>query len=125
MVGSPEANDAAHSPGSDSTRRRKLPLSPMSSSWQQQQLPFSTERGDDNAHESENDDDLDMSPTMSADDRQHQNVTMRETIWNHIIGKSKALVLGQMLAFWLVRSFSVNSSHCELQYSYIIISFVQ
>ena len=125
MVGSPEANDAAYSPGSDSTRRRKLPLSPMSSSWQQQQLPFSTERGDDNAHESDNDDDLDMPPTMSADDRQHQNVTMRETIWNHIIGKSKALVLGQMLAFWLVRSFSVNSSHCELQYSYTIISLVQ
>lgn len=97
----------------------------MSYSWQQQQLPFSTERGDDNAHESDNDDDLDMSSTMPADDRQHQNVTMRETIWNHIIGKSKALVLGQMLAFWLVRSFSVNSSHCELQYSYAIISLVQ
>ena len=104
MVGSPGANDASHSPGSDSTRRRKLPLSPMmTSSWQP--VPFSTVRGDDQEHETD-DNDLGLSSTMPLDERQHHDeVTMRETIWNHIIGKSKALVLGQMLAFWLVRAF--------------------
>ncbi len=103
MVGSPGANDASHSPGSDSTRRRKLPLSPMSSSWQP--VPFSTGRGDDQEHETDNDD-LNLSSTMPVDEMQHHDeVTMRETIWIHIIRKSKVLVLGQMLVFWVVGAF--------------------
>jgi len=102
MVGSPVANDAAHSPGSESTRRRKQSLSPLRS-WQA--VPFQMELGDDDEHEPDNDNhELGIStPTATctpADER--QPVTMRESIWNHIIGKSKALVLGQMLAFWLV-----------------------
>jgi len=107
MVGSPVANDAAHSPGSESTRRRKQSLSPLRS-WQA--VPFQMELGDDDEHEPDNDNhELGIStPTATctpADER--QPVTMRESIWNHIIGKSKALVLGQMLAFWLVSALSL------------------
>lgn len=101
MVGSPGANDAAHSPGSESTRRRKQSLSPMRP-WEP--VPFQMELGDDDEHEPDNDNhELGISTPKTctpADER--QQVTMRESIWNHIIGKSKALVLGQMLAFWLV-----------------------
>lgn len=119
MVGSPGANDAQHSPGSDSTRRRKLPLSMSSSSSSWQPVPFSTARGNDeqeNEHEIDNDE-LGMSSTMPAVERQNNNdnVTMRETIWSHIIGKSKALVLGQMLAFWLVGAsfIFINLTCCD------------
>ena len=108
------SSDSVLSHGSTARRRKsKSPsLSPTNNDLSIS-LSSELEDGSGNGHSSTNNSDLNGEvPQYPEDDE--RRVTMRQMICNYAIEKSKALVFGQLLAFWLV------SIYCTFAHIHII-----